>query len=299
MFARLTPANWLLAAVAAWALGVAIVALSGFGGRYRLHPEDSSLAPGLPTAAVQASQSPLGPLELYAEAANRPLFYPDRKPTRAKVASPADTQQPLSVVLTSIIITPTLRMAIVHDNTSNKSLGVREGQPLQGGPAGWRLVSVSRRQAVFEGGQGQTTLDLRVFDGQGGEPPTPNGLNPQAVAALSANTVPANPALSNPGPLNPAALNPVQANSVQPGPPQTTSVPSPGVPSPSVPSGPIEPNGMPPGILGPMSGSPPRAEDASVDAEHQAAQIRQRIEARRRQALNDVIPTPPPTQKGP
>ena len=268
MFARLTPLNWLLAAIAVWALGVAIVALAGFGGRYRLYPDDPSLEPQLPSATVQAGRAPLGPLELYAEAANRPLFYPDRKPAHVKVANAADTQQPLNVVLTSIIMTPSLRMAIVRDTASGKSLRVREGQPLEGGPTGWKLVAVSRQQAVFESGQGRTTLDLRVFNGQGGEPPTPNGLTPQAVAATNANNVLANPALANP-----------------------------------------QPKPMQPGILGaapvvPPASAPDANDAAAADqqagdalARAQAESIRQRIEARRRQAQDAAIAAPPPSEK--
>ena len=268
MFTRLTALNWLLAAVAAWALGVAILALAGFGGRYRLHPDDPSLVPPLPSTTVQVGRSPLGPLELYAEAANRPLFYPDRKPARVKVGNDADAQQPLNVVLTSIIITPTLRMAIVRDTASGKSLRVREGQPLEGGPAGWKLVAISRLQAVFESGQGRSTLDLRVFDGQGAEPPTPNGLTPQAISAANASNIPASPAVS------PRTQN----NQVSP-------------------SG-VKPNSTVPGILGAATvRSSPPASDDNADAERQAESIRQRIEARRRQAQDAAIATPPPSEK--
>ena len=264
MFARLTALNWLLAAVAAWALGVTILALAGFGGRYRLHPDDPSLVPPLPSATVQVGQSPLGPLELYAEAANRPLFYPDRKPAQVKVGNAADAQQPLNVVLTSIIITPTLRMAIVRDTASGKSLRVREGQPLEGGPAGWKLVAISRQQAVFEGGQGRSTLDLRVFNGQGGEPPTPNGLTPQAISAANISNMFANPP---------------------------------------------KPNTMQPGILGaaPIMPTAPMSDtDEAAAAERrgveavvraQADSIRQRIEARRKQAQDAATPAPPPSEK--
>ena len=270
MFARLSALNWLLAAVAAWALGVAILALAGFGGRYRLHPDDPALVPPLPSATVQVGRSPLGPLELYAEAANRPLFYPDRKPAQVKVGNAADAQQPLNVVLTSIIITPTLRMAIVRDTASGKSLRVREGQPLEGGPAGWKLVAVSRQQAVFESGQGRSTLDLRVFDGQGGEPPTPNGLTPQAISAANASNV---------------LINPVFANA------------------------PLKPNPAAPGILGaapvmptaPMSDTDEAAaaerRGAESAARAQADSIRQRIEERRRQAQDAATAAPSPTEK--
>ena len=273
MFARFSASNWLLAAVAGWALGVAILAWSGFGGRYRLLPDNPALAPSLPAASIQAVQAPLGPLEMYAEAANRPLFYPDRKPVQVRLANDADAQQPLNVVLTSIILTPTLRMAIVRDNASGKSLGVREGQPLEGGPTGWKLVALSHQQAVFESAQGRNTLDLRVFDGQGGEPPTPNGLTPQAIAAASASNLLAHPTLANPVPVN-------AGNS----------------------------GNAPTGMLGVATTMPPPTPDtdeAAADerrgveavARAQAEAIRRRIEARRRQAQDAATAAPPPSQK--
>lgn len=269
MFARFSASNWLLAAVAAWALGVAILALAGFGGRYRLHPDDPSLMPRLPSAAVQAARSPLGALELYSEAANRPLFYPDRKPAQVRVGANADAEQPLNVVLTSIIITPTLRMAIVHDVASNKSLRVREGQPLEGGPTGWKLVSVSRTQAVFESGQGRTTLDLRVFNGQGGEPPTPNGLTPQAVSAANVGNL-----FANPPPASAAAPN--AAPPANPGAP-------PILPSPTT--------------AGNDEAAADERRGVEAVARAQADSIRQRIEARRKQAQDAATAAPPPSEK--
>jgi general secretion pathway protein N len=266
MFAKFSPSNWLLAAAATWALGVAILALAGFGGRYRLHPDDPSLVPPLPSAAVQSTRAPLGPLELYAEAANRPLFYPDRRPVQVRVGTDVAAQQPLNVVLTSIIMTPTLRMAIVRDTASGKSLRVREGQPLEGGPTGWKLIAVSNKQAIFESSQGRQTLDLRVFNGQGGEPPTPNGLTPQAVSASSVGNMFANPPPPNTG----------------------------------------RPNPTPPVILGAPPAAPMSDTDQAAAAEHQAndavarAQaeaIRQRIEARRQQAQDAAAAAPPPSEK--
>jgi general secretion pathway protein N len=261
----------LLAALAAWALGVAIVALAGFGGRYRLHPSDPALAPQLPSATVQAAQSTLGPLEMYAAAANRPLFYPDRKPERARVANGgngADAPQPLNVLLTSVILTPSLRMAIVRDVASGKSLRVREGQPLEGGPSGWKLVAVSPRQAVFESEQGRTTLDLRVFNGQGGEPPTPNGLTPQAVSAANASNAPANPLQSGIGRpiMSPPVLGAAPVMMQQPSNDNDDAV-----------------------------AAQRQAEDAAARA--QAEAIRQRIEARRQQAQDAATAAPPPSEK--
>ncbi len=268
MLARFTPLNWLLVALATWALGFALVTLAGFGGRYTLEGDNPGLAPALPSARVSASKPALQPLQAYAEAANRPLFYPDRRPTTARaVDTPAD--QPLDVVLTSVIITPQLRMAIVHDNASNKSLGVREGQPIIGGPQGWKLVEVTPRQAIFEGAGGRSSLDLRVFNGQGGEPPTANGLNPQVVSASNANPPPPPP---------------------MPQPPATPV---------------LDPNAVPPMMRADAANAQAAAQaateaaDAASNAEAASAAeaIRQRIEARRKQAQVNADGASPTTDK--
>ncbi len=269
MLARFTPLNWLLAALAVWALGFAIVALTGFGGRYTLQGDNASLAPALPSGRVTVSKPALQPLQAYAEASSRPLFYPDRKPTTAKaVDTPAD--QPLDVVLTSVIITPQLRMAIVHDNASSKSLGVREGQPIVGGPQGWKLVEVTPRQAIFEGSGGRSTLDLRVFNGQGGEAPTANGLNPQVVSATNSNPPPPPPPIPKP---------------------------------PAVPD--LDPNAVPPIMRADAANAQAAAQAATETADAvnnalaagAAEAIRQRIEARRKQAQEDANAASPTTDK--
>ncbi|HTA65132.1 MAG TPA: hypothetical protein VK753_06480 [Xanthomonadaceae bacterium] len=190
MLRRLEPLSWLLVAIAGWALACAIIALSGFGGRYTLLPDNPSLVPGLPATPTMGSRSTMGPLDAYAEAFNHPLFFPDRKPAAAHVPGQnnAAAAQPLDVVLTSVIMTPTLQMAIVQDPKSKASLRVREGQPIGGAYAGWKLTGLSPRSATFDSdSQGQTTLDLRVYDGHGGEEPTRMGLTPQVVASGALN----------------------------------------------------------------------------------------------------------------
>ena len=185
MLRRLEPRSWLLIAIAGWALLCAIVALAGFGGGYDLLADDPALAPPLPKVPLASARSALGPLEAYAEASNRPLFYPDRKPSAVHVpGQSAEASQALDVILTSILITPSLQMAIVQDPKTKESMRVREGQALGGAYAGWKMVGMTPRSVVFDGGsQGQTTLELRVFDGQGGEEPTQMGLTPQAIAS--------------------------------------------------------------------------------------------------------------------
>jgi general secretion pathway protein N len=268
MLRRLDPRSWLLVAVAGWALLCAIVALGGFGGTYTLLPDDSRLAPPLPKVPLSSARTPLGPLEAYAEAANRPLFYPDRKPIAVHVPGQASADaQPLDVSLTSVVITPSLQMAIVQDNKTKESLRVREGQALGGPYAGWKMVAMTPRSAVFDGGSlGQQTLELRVFDGQGGEEPTQMGLTPQAIA--NGAVAPATPRPPANGGGNPDAPQPPDA-------PQNQSA-----------TDAIN-----------AAAANEAANNAATEAAQQAEQIRRRIEQRRQQAQAQDGGTPPTNEK--
>jgi general secretion pathway protein N len=77
----------------------------------------------------------------------------------------------LDVTLTSVLMTSKLQLAILTSNTDATSYRVRLGETVQG--SNWRLVQLEPRRAVIEGPSGQRVLDLRVFDGKGGEAPTP------------------------------------------------------------------------------------------------------------------------------
>ncbi len=261
MLRRFGPVNWLLIAVAGWAVLCAMVALAGFGGSYRLLADDPTLAPPLPKVPPINARTPLGPIELYAEASNRPLFYPDRKPIAVHVPGQnAATAQALDVVLTSVLVTPPMRMAIVQDPKSKESLRVREGQALGGNYSSWKLVSLKSREAVFNGGsQGQTTLDLRVFNGQGGEEPTQMGLTPQVISSITTAT--------QGTPRNGDQPPPVDAPQNQ-------------------------------GALDAMNAAANDAADnAGKLAAQQAEQIRRRIEERRQQAQAQGGSTPPTNEK--
>ena len=88
---------------------------------------------------------------------------------------------PLDVVLTSVVMSGEFKVAIVLDNKAQRTQSVRLGSSLEGDQAGWKLVELAARKAVFEGPTGRSELDLRVFDGTGGQAPT--ALAAPAVAA--------------------------------------------------------------------------------------------------------------------
>lgn len=256
MIRRLEPGTWLLVALAGWSLAFVVVALIGFGGRSAPVADDPALAPKLPPVPHFATGSVLKPLDAYGEAFNHPLFFPNRKPANARIPGKngADSH-PLDVQLTSVIMTPTLQMAIVQDPKTHQSLRVREGQPIGGSYAGWTLTGLSPRTADFDGGaQGQQTLELRVFDGKGGEEPTRMGLTPQAVAAG---------VLGNPRP-------PPPADAPSAGDDQSRSdAPADAAPAADAASAAADPNQA----------------AAAAAAAQQAEEIRRRIEQRRQQMM--------------
>ncbi|WP_374249142.1 hypothetical protein [Thermomonas sp.] len=179
------PWTWLLAALCGWALLVWLAALLGMGA----HPGEVAAAPAArlpqPTAP---SPDRLGPLAQYAEAASRPLFTDDRRP-RAFVATGAEEggagsdAAAFDYLLTGVLISPSLRMAILQPSAGGASQRVREGHAPEGAN-GWRLLEVRPRSALFDGPGGQMTLELRTF-GVAGMPPKPEPVAADAAAAAT------------------------------------------------------------------------------------------------------------------
>ncbi len=162
-----------------WSVAVWLLAQAGLGGRYSLHPSDPEGVAPLPELSLARAQSQLGPLPEYAAVADRPLFNPDRRPLPPADA-PATEQAPapapaaaLDVVLSSVVIAGKTKIAIVTDRSSGKSQSLKVGDSLAGDQSGWKLVELQPRAAVFQGPSGRSRADLRVFDGVGGQAPTP------------------------------------------------------------------------------------------------------------------------------
>lgn len=180
------PLTWLLAAACGWALLLWLLALFGLGGRIGLVRAPTSLA--LP-AALPAQADRVGPLSDYPDASQRPLFTQDRRP-RTFLAAGADAAVAgagggeLDFILTGTLITPTVRLAVLQPSAGGEAQRVREGSAPEGA-AGWRLIEVQPRRAVFEGSGGQMTLDLRTF-GTAGAPPSAVPADTNATAAAAA-----------------------------------------------------------------------------------------------------------------
>jgi general secretion pathway protein N len=188
MIGALRPMGALLAALAAWSLALLALAVAGLGARVGPHPPNAALAPPLPQVSLTQTGSRLGPLSNYMEVGSRPLLSADRRPAPVTDAGDGNSEAPLEVILTSVLIAGDVKLAIVQNQGDPQSQRVRLGETVAG--TGWRLVELQPRRAVFEGPQGRRELELRVFDGQGGATVVSGSPQPPPAAAPSAPSAP-------------------------------------------------------------------------------------------------------------
>jgi general secretion pathway protein N len=195
-----------LLAVAAWAAALLIAAALGLGGRFTTMPLDAAAAKPIPDFKLTPASATMGAVEQYAAVGQRPLLNFDRKPSPIAAAPGDSSASEVDVMLTSVLRTPQLQMAIFRETQSGVSRRVRLGEIMEG--SGWRLTELDERSAVLEGPSGQKAMDLRVFDGKGGEP----------VTALSAPAQAAqNPVVQAPqaAPAPVAAVRPVVTSTAE------------------------------------------------------------------------------------
>lgn len=206
MIDQLRPAGALLAALAAWSVGLMLLALAGLGARFAPHPDDPAVAPPMPRVELAEVGSRLGPSSDYAEVGNRPLFSADRRP--AAVAAAGDSEAPLDFVLSGVLLAGEFKAALLQSPDGSRGQRVRLGELVEG--TAWRLVALEARRASFEGPQGRRDLDLRLFDGRGEAKPSaapasaPRAADGRASAGRS-------PATTNPAPAAAPAATPAPA----------------------------------------------------------------------------------------
>jgi general secretion pathway protein N len=173
-------------------------------------------------------------LSQFDQIAARPLFSDDRRPKPFSLQGDggADAAKAFDFVLSSVLITPQLKLAILQSPDRSKSLRVKLGESPEAQPS-WRLTELTPRGAVFEGPEGRRAMELRTFDGTGGEPPTaitqpgatpvgqsvrptpqPQPQPPSASAAQRAAAAPTNGA-ERPGPQGPAVVAEPAGNAQQ------------------------------------------------------------------------------------
>jgi general secretion pathway protein N len=216
------PRTWVLATIAGWALLLWVLALAGMAGRIERLADDPAMQQKLPQLPPPPPER-LGPLAQYAEIGARPLFSENRQPQPFSLtAEGGENAAPaFDFVLTSVLLTPTLKEAIVQPSAGGESVRIKLGEAAESQPS-WRLTALNPRSAVFEGPEGQKTLDLRVFDGTGGEPPTSvqagaTGTRGSATGQAAVQPRPATqPVTRNPAPT-PAPTPPKPPASTDPG----------------------------------------------------------------------------------
>ena len=265
--------TWLLAVVAGWAVLVAVLALFGLGSRITPLPADPGLVQALPRLPASPPER-LGALDRYADVGARPLFSEDRRPKPFFLSGEEAAAPAFDLVLTSVLITPALELAIVQPAQGGEGLRVKVGESPAGFP-GWQLSELGPRRAVFDGPEGRRELELRVFDGAGGQPPT---------QILSQNPV-----------VPPAGIAP----SAAPGGRATGGNNAPAAMPAAVPP-PTQGQGSAPSAMTPTPSSPattPAPPTSTTDEQMEA--IRQRIEQRRAQLRQQQAqPTTPPATPG-
>ena len=147
---RLTPVLGVLAVVLA---ALFLLLLGGVGRGVHWTPPRS--LPPLPPAGNSADLPQPVPLQQFSIVWQQPLFNPERKPTAHAAAGGSNLGD---LELTGIIITPDLRMALLHDKNGNREIRLRQGAALPDGSV--TLVEVHQRSAVFDTSAGRTELKL-------------------------------------------------------------------------------------------------------------------------------------------
>jgi len=183
-------------AVAAVLALLAVALRMGLGTQFAL-ARDEGPPPTLALGQIRGEPPKLRAWVEYGELMARPLFNESRAPEAQPESGDAaadGTAQPLNVQLTGVILSGSLQLALVRDTTNGETARVRLGQPLEGPMAGWKLVELKPRLAVFDGaGLGRQELELTV-DTKGAAPPpaaAPPAQAPAPGAPVAANAQPA------------------------------------------------------------------------------------------------------------
>jgi general secretion pathway protein N len=155
----------------------------------RLDPMGETSVPPLNVAEPEVA---LEDLDQYAEIVRRPVFFSDRRlpvvelasaeeeaPPAIEVIEEEEPVAPLAAAVAGIIITPELRMAMIRDQSADRTLLMREGMNMEGEQAAWKLSNIDSRLVQFVSADGQSTgLELEV---------NTSGLTRSSTAATDGN----------------------------------------------------------------------------------------------------------------
>lgn len=198
----IAPRTLLIGAFAGWAVVAWVLALAGMGSRLPEGRGGAITGNPLPTLPKTATARALGPYAQYAGISARPLLATDRRPHAFSLITNAgkpDAPPEFDLVLTSVLITPQARLAIVQKPDGSEAWRVRVGEAPDSQP-GWQLVELQPRSAVFEGPGGRKELMLRVFDGKGGPAPAAPATGAGEPAPMSGSPMPVPKSTAMPAP---------------------------------------------------------------------------------------------------
>jgi hypothetical protein len=168
-------------ALAAMCAGMIVIALF-LGVLWSLPPAASEIETGNESAVTSLNIPELEdsePLETYAVITERPVFNESRLPVldddltdeEGLAEEDEDVDAP-DVQLSGVVITPSIRMAMLKSADLPRSLVAFEGQPLEGDFGSWQVSQIQAREVTLSSASGETLqLKLQVHDMKIAEPP--------------------------------------------------------------------------------------------------------------------------------
>jgi len=136
-------------------------------------PDASDTPPETPPRAVVAD---LPDVDHYSVVAERPIFAEDRRPAKGDVAvkeepPPEEPTPAPEYDLTAIVLTPTIKTALVKKAGDGTVERVLEGDVLEG----WTLAQIREDRIILERQGEKNTLVLRDFPAKGSTAKAPAG----------------------------------------------------------------------------------------------------------------------------
>jgi len=155
-------------------LGIAVLAGTawlatrlGIGGGIDAADATSVPVPVLPNLPAQRAE-PLVTSASVTAVVERPVFAEDRRPHPFRLGGPEAAASGGALRLTGVLLSGNFGMATLSGE-QGRSLRLRLNSDAV---EGWQLLALEPRRATVLGPDGAQVLELAVFDGQGGEPPT-------------------------------------------------------------------------------------------------------------------------------
>lgn len=187
-----------------------------WGGSYSLLPDVPMEPDPVLKVPLKESSHRLESEFVFQEINNRSLFSKDRT-APLKIAKPVEATQaapkvPLTAQLTGIVLTPNRKVALLRNAGGDQSFRLREGMPFPGELAGWRVVQINARSVIFDGGDGQGQVELKLDVSKG-------------APTASVPAVPMVPQVAGAPPVPPVDTSKIAATAAVP-------MPAPGAPPP-------------------------------------------------------------------